>query len=253
PDVAIPEVSITEYVLRHAARLHDKPALIDGPSGRTLTYGQLEDGIRRAAAGLARRGFSKGDVLAIFSPNLPEYAIVFHAVASLGGVSTTVNPLYTVDELANQLRDSGARLLVTVPPFLDKAREAAAKANVEEVFVLGLAEGATPFADLMKHGAEPPIVTIDPKRDVVALPYSSGTTGLPKGVMLTHYNLVANLCQSSGAKNFGGFKERDTIIAVLPYFHIYGLVVIMKFGLSEGATVVSMPRFDFQEFLTAMA
>jgi acyl-CoA synthetase (AMP-forming)/AMP-acid ligase II len=95
-------------------------------------------------------------------------------------------------------------------------------------------------------------VTINPREDVVALPYSSGTTGLPKGVMLTHRNLVANLCQCEGAKNFDGFKEADVVIAVLPFFHIYGLVVIMKLALSQGGTIVSMPRFDFQEFLTAM-
>jgi acyl-CoA synthetase (AMP-forming)/AMP-acid ligase II len=104
----------------------------------------------------------------------------------------------------------------------------------------------------MQSPPTPPAVRIDPGTDVVALPYSSGTTGLPKGVMLTHRNLVANLCQAANAENFDGFKEPDTIIAVLPFFHIYGLVVIMKLGLSEGATVVSMPRFDFQEFLVAM-
>src|SRR5216683_5314255 len=115
PRVTIPDVTITEYVLRHAARLGDKPALIDGPTGRTLTYRQLVDGARRAAAGLAKRGFGKGDVLAIYCPNLPEYAIVFLGVAMAGGINTTVNPLYTADELANQLRDSGARFLVTAP------------------------------------------------------------------------------------------------------------------------------------------
>src|SRR5512132_237821 len=94
PDVRIPDVSITEYVLRHADRLGDKPALIDGPTGRTLTYGQLRDGVRRVAAGLTRRGFKKGDVFAIYSPNLPEYAIIFLAVASVGGINTTANPLY---------------------------------------------------------------------------------------------------------------------------------------------------------------
>ena len=115
PDVAIPEVSITEYVLRHAERLSDRPAMVDGPSGRTLTYGQLTDSVRRVATGLARRGFKKGDVFAIYSPNLPEYAVIFNAVASLGGIATTVNPLYTAGELANQLKDSSARSLITVP------------------------------------------------------------------------------------------------------------------------------------------
>src|SRR5689334_11069030 len=95
PDVTIPDVSITDYVMRHAERLGDKPALIDGPTGRTLTYRQLADGVRRAAAGLHRLGFRKGDVLAIYSPNLPEYAVVFQAVALLGGINTTANPLYT--------------------------------------------------------------------------------------------------------------------------------------------------------------
>ena len=252
PDVRIPDVSITEYVLRHAGRLRDKPAMVDGPSGRALTYGQLEDGIRRVATGLARRGFRKGDVFAIYSPNVPEYAVIFNAVASLGGVNTTVNPLYTPGELANQLKDSGARFLITVPPFLDKAREAAAATEITEVFVFGTADGARPFAELLDAPPTPPRVTIDPRQDVVALPYSSGTTGLPKGVMLTHHNLVANLCQCEGAKDFDGFKESDVIIAVLPFFHIYGMVVIMKLGLSQGGTIVSMPRFDFPEFLAAM-
>ena len=121
PDVAIPETTVTAYVLRHADRLRDKPAMIDGPSGRTLTYGQLSDGIRRVATALHQRGFRKGDVLAVYSPNLPEYAVVFNAVASLGGITTTVNPLYTAGELANQLTDSRACCLITVPMFLDKA------------------------------------------------------------------------------------------------------------------------------------
>src|SRR4029077_14868562 len=126
--------------------------------------------------------------------------------------------LYTADELAKQLEDSGARFLVTVPAFLDKAREAAAKSRVEEVFVFGEAEGARPFTDLLQAGDTPPLVPIDPAQDLVALPYSSGTTGLPKGVMLTHRNLVANLCQAEGMKNFECFGEGDVTIAVLPFF-----------------------------------
>jgi acyl-CoA synthetase (AMP-forming)/AMP-acid ligase II len=249
PSVDIPEVSITEYVLRHAARLRDKPALIDGPTGRALTYGQLADAVRRAAAGLARRGFKKGDVFAIYSPNVPEYAVALLGVASIGGISTTANPLYTADELAKQLGDCRARLLVTVPPFLDKAKEAAARSGVEDVFVFGSAEGARPFAELLGAGDQPPVVRIAPRDDIVVLPYSSGTTGLPKGVMLTHYNLVANLCQAEGMRNFDGFAESDVVMAFLPFFHIYGMVVIMMLGLAKGGTIVTMPRFDMMEFL----
>ena len=249
PDVAIPSVPVSEYVLRQAARLGDKPALIDGPTGRTLTYGQLAEGVRQVAAGLTRLGFRKGEVFAIYSPNVPEYAVIFLAVAALGGINTTANPLYTADELATQLRDSHARFLVTVPAFLDKAREAAARSGVEGVFVFGTAEGARPFAELYEAGGEPPAVRIDPAADVVALPYSSGTTGLPKGVMLTHRNLVANLSQFSGIPNFECFGERDVVMAVLPFFHIYGMVVIMMAGLAGGSTIVIMPRFDLMEFL----
>jgi acyl-CoA synthetase (AMP-forming)/AMP-acid ligase II len=249
PDIAIPDVTITEFVLRQATRLADKPALIDGPSGRTLTYGALADGIRRVATALARRGFKKGDVFAIYSPNLPEYAIVFHAVAVLGGIVTTVNPLYTAGELATQLKDCKARLLITVPMFLDKAKEAAAQTGIEDVYVFGTADGARPFSELLDAPPTPPPVAIDPVNDVVVLPYSSGTTGLPKGVMLTHRNLVANLCQCQGMENWDCFGEGDSVLAALPYFHIYGMVVIMKLGLANGATIVSVPRFDFQEFL----
>jgi len=249
PDVTIPDVSITDYVMRHAERLGDKPALIDGPTGRTLTYRQLADGVRRAAAGLHRLGFRKGDVLAIYSPNLPEYAVVFQAVALLGGINTTANPLYTAGELATQLRDSKAKILVTVPAFLDKAREAARQAGVEQIFVFGSAEGARSFAELLQAGDQPPAVRIDPGNDIVVLPYSSGTTGLPKGVMLTHRNLVANLRQCEGMQNFEAFAEGDVTIAVLPFFHIYGMVVIMMLGLAGGGTIVSMPRFDLMEFL----
>ena len=251
PDVTIPEVALTPFVLRHAERLRDQPAMVDAPTGRTLTYGQLADAIRRAATGLARSGFGKGDVFAIYSPNLPEYAVIFNAVATLGGINTTVNPLYTAGELANQLKDSRARFIVTVPMFLDKAREAATAAGLgkDSIFVFGEAEGARPFAELLQAPPTPPAVSIDARRDVVALPYSSGTTGLPKGVMLTHHNLVANLCQCVGASDFQGFEEGDRVLAVLPFFHIYGMVVIMMLGLCQGATIVSLPRFDFQEFL----
>jgi acyl-CoA synthetase (AMP-forming)/AMP-acid ligase II len=224
----------------------DQPALIDGPSGRTLTYGQLAGGVRRVAAGLAARGFAKGDVFAIYSPNLPEYALAFYGVSAAGGINTTVSPLYTADELARQLADSGARFLLTVAPFLDKARQAADASGVEEVFVIGQAEGATPFGDLLTAGDTPPDIRFDPANDLVALPYSSGTTGLPKGVMLTHRNLVANLCQGAPTLLAG---EGERLIAVLPFFHIYGLLVLMASALTRGSTLVTMPRFDLEQFL----
>ena len=119
-DLVIPDVALTPFLLERTAALGDKPAFIDGPTGRTLTYRGWAGAVRKAAAGLSSRGFRKGDVFAIYSPNLPEYAVAFHAVSLLGGIVTTINPAYTTSELSQQLEDAGARALVTVPPCLDK-------------------------------------------------------------------------------------------------------------------------------------
>lgn len=245
PDVEIPVVSLPTYLFEHADQWADKPALIDGPTNRTLTYGQLTTAVKRTATGLAARGFSKGDVFAIYSPNIPEYAIAFFGVASAGGVNTTINPTYTAKELRHQLLDSGATYLVTIPQFLEAAREAITDTEVKEIFVFGEAEGATPFADLMIAG-EPPQIEIDPKEDLVALPYSSGTTGLSKGVMLTHYNIVANLSQILGVE---ATAKTEVLMGILPFYHIYGMTAIMCNTLRAGATVVTMPRFELEQFL----
>jgi acyl-CoA synthetase (AMP-forming)/AMP-acid ligase II len=248
PEVDIPDIPLTTFVLQRAAELGDKPALIDASTGRTISYSQLAESINQVASSLARRGFHKNDVLGILSPNVPEYAIAFHAVASLGGIVTPINPLYTAHEIALQLNDAGARLLITSPAFIDKAREAARDSRVEELFVFGESDDATPFASLLQGNGLVPPVKINPREDLVVLPYSSGTTGLPKGVMLTHHNLVANLCQMDGLEYF---RETDTLICVLPLFHIYGLVVVLNKGLQMGATIVTMPRFELEDFLRA--
>jgi acyl-CoA synthetase (AMP-forming)/AMP-acid ligase II len=249
PDVTIPQVALTPLVLRFAGELGDKPAIIEGTSGRSLSYRQLQRKIRQAAAGLHRRGFQKGDVLAILSPNLPEYAIALHAVWLLGGITTTLNPLYTAEEITFQLNDSAARYLLTVPAFIEKAQEVMAKTKVEEIFVFGEAAGATPFESLLLEEADPPEVAINPQEDVAALLYSSGTTGFPKGVMLTHRNLVANLAQIEASEQM--FQD-DRVIAVLPFYHVYGQMVILNKTLYRGATVVTMPRFELEPFLRIM-
>ena len=248
PDVSIPKTALTPFILHRARELGDKPALVDGPTGRTVTFAQMADAVSIVAHNLSERGFKKGEVFGILSPNCPEYGIAFHAIAMLGGIVTPINPLYTRYEIAHQLKDCRARFLVTVPTCLDKVSEAAQEAGVEELFVFGSADGATPFDTLMVDNGRAQQVEVDPD-DLVALPYSSGTTGLPKGVMLTHENLVANICQMQGLDYF---YETDTLICVLPLFHIYGLVVVLNMGLYSGSTVVMMPRFDLESFLKAV-
>jgi acyl-CoA synthetase (AMP-forming)/AMP-acid ligase II len=238
PDVEIPDLPLTSYVLANAQG--DKPALIDGVSGQALTYADLDRAVRALAGGLVASGFAKGDVLAVMLPNVPEYAVVFHGAAMAGGVVTTINPTYTETELRTQLRDSGARILVTIPPLA----AAAARAGADEIYVLGEAEGARPFEDLFG----PPLaehVPVGPD-DVVALPYSSGTTGLCKGVMLTQRNMVANIAQKLAGLQL---RADECLVAALPFFHIYGMQVLMNCGLRAGATIVTMPRFDLEQFL----
>ena len=249
-DIDIPSnISLPDFIFQDLGRFTDKPALVDGPSGRTLTYGQLYQGIQSFACGLSQKGFTKGDVFAIYCPNLPEYAIAFYGVAMLGGINTTINPLYTADELKRQLNDANAKYLLTVPAFLEKAREAASQSGIEEIFVLGESGHETSFASLLQAEGKLPEVMINPLEDLVVLPYSSGTTGMPKGVMLTHHNLVANVTQIS---DLTGMSDRDNMIAILPFFHIFGMVVLMAYGLLRRTTVVTMPRFDLDQFLQLM-
>ncbi len=246
PPIEIPDVTLHELVLGRAAERGGKPALIDCTSGRALSFGDVDRMTRALAAGLQARGLQPGQVVGTFAPNLPEYAVVFLGVARAGGVNTTINGLYTAGEAENQLRTSGARFLFTVGGMLDRALPAAAAAGVEAVFTLDSAEGTLGLADALGEPADLVEPDLDPATALVSLPYSSGTTGFAKGVMLTHRNLVANLVQTACHLPL---DPDDVVAGVLPFFHIYGQTVVMNSGLMSGATIVTMPRFDLEGFL----
>jgi 4-coumarate--CoA ligase len=239
PDVEIPTTTITDHVLRKADELADRAAMIDGATGRTMTFAELRDAIRRFAGGLQARGFGPGDTLAIMAPNVPEYAVVFHGVAMAGGTITTLNPTYTADEIRHQLNDSKASILVTVSAVLPVAQAASEGTAVTELFTIDPSDGATPFTELFGEPIDQ--VAVDPATHTVVMPYSSGTTGLSKGVMLSHRNLVANINQMAHVIEYGG---DDVALAALPFFHIYGMQVLMNGLLANGVTVITMARFD---------
>jgi len=245
PEVSVPEQSLPSFVLAGADERGDKPAIVDGVSGRTLTYRELAADVRQVGWGLRRRGVRKGDVLAMCCPNSPDFAVAYYAALAAGAVVTTINPMATPADVARQLEDSHARWLVTTPELLEKSALAVAVAGIEEVFVFGTAEGATPFAALLDERSALDAVDVSPD-DFALLPYSSGTTGLPKGVVLSHRALVANLCGTAPVHRVGA---DDVVVAVLPLFHIYGMQVTLNLGLAAGATVVTMPRFDLETFL----
>ncbi|MFE9773993.1 4-coumarate--CoA ligase family protein [Streptomyces sp. NPDC005931] len=249
-DVPPVDLPIHDAVLARAAGFGNTPALVDGTDGTTLTYEQLDRFHRRVAAGLAEAGVRKGDVLALHSPNTIAFPTAFYAATRAGAAVTTVHPLATAEEFGKQLRDSGARWIVTVSPLLDTARRAAELAGgVEEVFVCDGAPGHRSLIDMLGCTAPEPRVAIDPAEDVAALPYSSGTTGVPKGVMLTHRQIATNLAQLEPAITAA---PGDRVLAVLPFFHIYGLTALMNAPLRQGATVVVLPRFDLETFLAAV-
>ncbi|MGW0879855.1 4-coumarate--CoA ligase family protein [Streptomyces sp. NPDC002671] len=249
-DVPPVELPIHEAVLGHAADFGDQPALVDGTDGTTLTYEQVDRFHRRLAAALADAGVRQGDVLALHSPNTIAYPTAFYAATRAGASVTTVHPLATPEEFAKQLGDSAARWIVTVSPLLQTARRAAELAGgVREIFVCDSAPGHRSLIDMLATAAPEPEMAIDPAEDIAVLPYSSGTTGIPKGVMLTHRQIATNLAQLEAAVPAG---PGDRILAVLPLFHIYGLTALMNAPLRKGATVVVLPRFDLQTFLAAI-
>ncbi|MGW0912233.1 4-coumarate--CoA ligase family protein [Streptomyces sp. NPDC002784] len=249
-DVPPVELPIHDAVLGRAAEFGDTPALIDGTNGMTLTYAQVDHFHRRIAAALAEAGVRKGDVLALHSPNTVAFPTAFYAATRAGASVTTVHPLATPEEFAKQLKDAEARWIVTVSPLLEVARRAAGLAGgIEEILVCDSAPGHRSLIDMLASTAPEPQVDIDPAEDIAALPYSSGTTGVPKGVMLTHRQIATNLAQLEPSIPA---KPGDRILAVLPFFHVYGLTALMNAPLRKGATVVVLPRFELETFLAAI-
>lgn len=249
PDPEVPDVPVHHHVLARAEELCCKPALVDDATGDVITYAELARSVRALAGAFAHRGMRRGDVLAVFSPNHLYYPVVFHAASLAGLTVTTVATLATAKDVADQLRDCRATTLVTVSSLMECAAAGASAAGIDDILIMDVAEGFSSVGELIDEGHPPPQVEFHSAADVVALPYSSGTTGLPKGVMLTHRNLVANLCQMQSSLDYAA---DDTLLAVLPFFHIYGMQVLMNLGLTVGSTIVIMSGFAPDRYLSAL-
>jgi acyl-CoA synthetase (AMP-forming)/AMP-acid ligase II len=246
----VPDTTLTEFVLAGAGRHPDRAALIDAATGERLTYGELVTSVLAGAAGLAGLGIRAGDVVAVLSHNQPRYAVAVHAALTAGATVTPANPLLTPGELTAQLAASRAKAIITSEQAAERAVPAAKATGIEHVIVLGESGGLTRFTDLLTGDplAEP--VRLDPRTAVAALPFSSGTTGRAKGVQLTHHNLVANLEQNRDGRRIA---EDDVLAGVLPFFHIYGFVIILNSALLAGATVVTLPRYELTSYLRMLA
>ena len=232
-----PKHPFSQLFEQTAQRLPDKPAFIDIDE-QAYTFGRLWEASRKLARFLQRQAnVVKGETVAILAPNCPEYAVVLHGALLAGAKVTTLNPLYVAREVEHQLDDAEAVVVFAAKPFLPNVEEGRGNlSKLRKVYeiedIWELVAGEPP---------EPEPVNIDPERDLAVLPYSSGTTGLPKGVMLSHYNLTSNMRQTIAT---GLSSEDSVMLAFLPFYHIYGLMVLLNVTLAIGATCLVMPRFD---------
>ncbi|KAI0013488.1 acetyl-CoA synthetase-like protein [Xylariaceae sp. FL0662B] len=264
-DIEIPNLDLWTYLFEREDKPFpdDKEIYIDPDTGRSYTWAQAKSAALEFGKGLKSRwGFKHGDALGFFSPNNVDYAPVFFGVLWAGGACSTANPTYTVEELEFQMKDSGVKGIVTQLPLLPTVLKAVKAIGLPEDRVLLLGDGRDPsgkfkhFSEIrdagLPGGSSRP--RIDPRTDIAFLVYSSGTTGFPKGVMLTHYNIVANLAQLEFVDRFNGLYHSggpdgkgDKQLAVLPFFHVYGLTCIALLGIRMGLQVVVLPRFELEK------
>ncbi|CAN0843758.1 4-coumarate--CoA ligase 1 [Linum grandiflorum] len=254
PDIDIPNhLPLHSYIFQNISHHASRPCLINSLTGDVYTYADVHLTSRRVAAGLDKLGVRQGDVIMLLLPNCPQFVLAFLGASFRGAIATAANPFFTPAEISKQAKASGAKLVITQSAFAEKVKDLA---DSSDGAIKVVCVDTTPF-DWCLHFSElaeadeaaAPKVEINPD-DVVALPYSSGTTGLPKGVMLTHKGLVTSVAQQVDGENPNlYFHSEDVILCVLPMFHIYALNSIMLCGLRVGAAILIMPKFDIGSLL----
>lgn len=259
PDIDLPKLDLYSHVYQDFAKYGSKVAMVKGETGREYTFNEIDELTSKFSSSLRRQGFQQGDVLALVSPNIPEYVTVLFGTLAAGGTVCTCNPTYSADELAYQFQNSGTTVVATVPEILNTVKQAAQKANVHKVVVIDASDTPSKTSDGL-HSYEAMVADsgslFSPAKtapdNIVVLPYSSGTTGLPKGVMLTNQNIAANICQLEHPELFDYRQEGTCLLGVLPFFHIYGMVPILYSSLRTGAKIVTMSKFEPELFLSCI-
>jgi long-chain acyl-CoA synthetase len=254
PEVSTPRASLYQVLQVAASQYTDRPATHF--HGERLTFWQIKQRVDRLAAALHRRGVRKGDRIGIMLPNCPQYAISFFAILRLGAVVVNVNPIYTAHELARVAADSGMRALITLDALVPLAPTSIGlviATNLEE-----LASGkaspsgqAQAFRALLQeegHTDLPP-VTGDWSNETAALQYTGGTTGTPKGAILTHGGMYVNMLQSAVWGQYFTRRGEERLLLVLPLFHVYGMVAGMLLSFWNGAMQILLPKYNIEELL----
>ncbi len=232
-------------------------------TGRQYTYEMVHGLSRRFGSALLRMGAQRGDVLGMVVPNIPEFPIAFLGACGVGITLTTMNPTYKPEEIARQLENSGCSYVMTVGPFLPNIRQACELyKGIKKIIVIGMETTPDDCASFMNlllsddGSLYDPNAKTDVHNELVVLPYSSGTTGPPKGVALTHYNMVANVTQvmHPGVIMISPTTStnQEVTIAVLPFFHIYAMNTIMTIGMHLGAKIVTLPKFEPEPYILCL-
>ncbi|RAU07932.1 long-chain fatty acid--CoA ligase [Bacillus pumilus] len=276
-ELTIPNETLQSYLFSSAEAAPEHTAIHF--LGKNITYEQLQEDVLKLASHLMKIGVKKGDRVAIMLPNCPQSVISYYAVLIAGGIVVQTNPLYTEKELEYQMEDSGAKVLITLDLLYPKAYKMKALTRMEHLIVTKLQDYLPfpknilfpivqrrknkmviqvekndtihHFAQIMKKSEgeqQIPALAFDPKEDIAVLQYTGGTTGLPKGVMLTHENILANteMCASWMYKTIRG-KER--ILGIIPFFHVYGMTTVLNLAVKEGHQMILLPRFDVADTL----
>jgi long-chain acyl-CoA synthetase len=254
--VSVKAESLYDFLEDAVNRFGDKPAFTF--YGKVWSYNETKMIVDRLASSLHREGFKKGDRVAIMLPNCPQYIFTLFAIFRLGGIAVQVNPMYVEREIAFVLEDSGAKFMFAFDAFYPKVKKIQKDTDVKKVIVvsfggerkdLGFEDDY--FEALLQGDIVNTETEIDPHADVAVLQYTGGTTGVPKGVMLTHYNLLANFNQVCDFiyNTCENIPESYKMITVLPMFHVYGLSSVALSGLREGANQIILPRFDVLEIM----
>ncbi|KAE8688613.1 4-coumarate--CoA ligase 2 [Hibiscus syriacus] len=246
PDIYIPgHLPLHSYCFENLSNVASRPCLINGTTGKVYTYAEVELTARKVASGLGKLGIQQRHVIMLLLPNTPEFVLSFLGASFLGAIATTANPFFTPAEVSKQAKASDARLIITQAIYVDKVKEFAQDNDVKVICIDSAPEGCLHFSELIQADENDlPQVDIS-QDDIVALPYSSGTTGLPKGVMLTHKGLITSVAQQVDGENPNlYFHTEDVILCTLPMFHVYALNSIMLCGLRAGSAILIMQKFE---------
>lgn len=274
PSLSYPDQPLHQFLHDSADQFPNNDAILF--FGRRWTYRMLRQQVREFAGGLSRLGVTKGDRVALVMPNSPQGIMAYFAVLELGATVVQLSPLASARDIAVQLRDSGTRIMVTLDVVAKPFWRLLDEDGLLDHMIVGRLADALPvplkwlfpikarrdgqsldipsrravllWSEVVRNAPEPPPVEVDPREDLASILYTGGTTGTPKGVMLTHRNLVANAVQTT-AWFEGVQKGKERVLCVLPFFHVYGLTVCQNFGIANAATLIVLPKFETEEVL----